>query len=87
METMNTLIRLMDRKDLEKLAALTLSNVESARNLHEWYMAQAEEYGREEDMIFSNKYLDEALTASKEYALICERLDQIRNENRVFWPL
>lgn len=85
MTTFETLILMMDRKDLEKLAKLKLAQVEASRNLHDWYSREAEEYGREEDMNYSNKYLQEALDASKEYALICERLDQIRTENRVFF--
>lgn len=84
MTAFETLIHLMDRSDLETLAKLKLAEVESSRDLHEWYFNEAEDYGRDEDMALSNKYLQAALDASREYAMICERLDEIRNENR-FW--
>ena len=85
MTTFETLLYMMDRKDLETLAKLKLAEVESSRGLHEWYFNEAEECGRDEDMIMSNKYLQAALDASREYAMICERLDQIRTENRIWW--
>lgn len=87
MTAFETLIYLMDRKDLEKLAKLKLAEVESSRDLHDWYFQEAEDTGRDEDMVLSNKYLQAALDASREYAMICERLDEIRSGLRSWWEV